>query len=210
MIRIPKKVRPGDPITAQSYNDLLDVVASLGIAPGTGYRIKRTPGGQVLTIKPGKGGGSVVAGGCTALKPTLALESAVWKLRISAGFSGDVVPDFAGGNLADVTPPAGTVSGATKLWLVAEWEPGIDDDGAGTYWITSGGSLVAADFELAGTRPSETVAAVSETGTVTNGTYVFQWAEISSDGAGGYVISANRCGNHQFTFCPDSLKLLFD
>ena len=215
--RIPRAsgVEPG-PITPASWNAMADAVEELekrieGVAPKDSVDIgwRRTAyGGVTAWLKRrGKGGGS--SAGCTALLPSLALDGSDWKLTISSGISGSVIPDYAAGNLSDTPPPSTTITAATKLWLVVEWEPG-SDSADGIYWITSGGSLVSSEFQVSDTQPSETAAEVAEDGTITNGIYAFLWADITAVDT-TFSLAANRCGNHQFTFCaPDSLKLMFD
>lgn len=189
--RIPTKGQYA--ITATWANGVREAIARLAAR-----REKPTRGGG--------GGGSVV---CSSLLPSLALDGSDWKLTISAGMSGSIVPDYAGGNLSDDPPPSTTITAATKLWLVIEWEPG-SDNADGIYWITSGGSMVSSVFQVSGTQPVETAAEVAEDGTITNGVYSFLWADIVA-GDTTFSFTATRCGNHQFTFCaPDSLKLMFD
>jgi hypothetical protein len=49
-MKLPEKVRPGDPVRADDFNAMVDFMRSLMIQPGVGYRRKHTPAGTVLTI----------------------------------------------------------------------------------------------------------------------------------------------------------------
>lgn len=142
------------------------------------------------------------------LQPELARVEDIWYLWIRPGFSGSLIPTFDAAPISeDNLQP---VSAATKLWLKVTWEPVSDYDAdLEIYWIVGGGSLVSAEFIFSASTPADTDAEIDEsTGAATNGVYHFLWADITYDGRP--IINASRCGNHQFSFCPGTMTIVFD
>jgi hypothetical protein len=215
-IRIPEKVSPGAEIAAADHNALIDALKTIiarqdsaRIAGSADIGIKSASGGgQILYIKRPTRSSSPSAGGCSDLLPTLTSTEGIWKIKVSPGFSDSTIPSLNGSELIVDPAPFLTISAATTLWLVIEWEPASESEDD-IHWISPGGTLVSANFVANNSRPAETAAEVAEDGTKTNGTYAIAWAEIIADDD-SLSIAANRCGNHQVTFCPPSLKLSFD
>jgi hypothetical protein len=140
-----------------------------------------------------------------ALQPYIRKIGADWKIFVTPGFFGSLVPSHAGGLLTDLPAPAATLTEATSLWLVVEWEPASEEDD-GVHWIMPGGNLIAADFEISTSPPSETAAEVTEAGVVTNGVYAILWGEILEDD-GRYALATYRSKNRAPGFCPpDNLE----
>ena len=142
------------------------------------------------------GAGSTVA----PLQPYIKKIGEVWKIFVTPGFFGSLVPAFGADILTDDPPPAATLTGATSLWLVVEWEPASESDGD-IHWIMPGGTLVSAVFEVSGEMPSETAAEVTEGGVITNGVYAILWASIS-ESYGVFTLDTYRSENRQPGFCP--------
>jgi len=53
---LPRKVKPGDPIRAADWNDLIDFVRSVQLLPSSGVRVTRGSSGTTLTAQPAKRG----------------------------------------------------------------------------------------------------------------------------------------------------------
>jgi hypothetical protein len=132
-----------------------------------------------------------------------------FQIYVTGGISGDFVPTFGGS-------PVGTdnkqdMPGSPSLYLKITWTPGVDyDDTDNVYLIAAGGTHVSSEFILEDTRPTDSEAEVdSATGATTDGEYHFLWGEIDWT-LPPPRFTGQRCGNHQITFCPGSLRLLFD
>lgn len=132
-----------------------------------------------------------------------------YTVYVTTGISGDFVPTFDGNPVGDSNRV--TLTGTDSLYLKITWTPGVEyDAGDAGYYITGGGTHVSSEFILADPRPTDTEAEVDfSTGATTDGVYHILWAFIDST-LPPPTITASRCGNHQITFCPGSLKLLFD
>lgn len=180
--------------------------------PSADIGIKSAPDGFTPFIKKHNKGAAFPSCPLTPSGRTVEEELRIY---VSPGLSGDLVPTLDAVELTAIPAPYIVITDTTKLWLSVEWEPVAELDGS-DYYITGGGSAVAVEFVESTTRPTETEAAIDiSTGAATNGIYVFLWAEITVTPVGdppvGVIsIPAHRCGNHQFTFCPSSIKLLFD
>lgn len=173
-IRSPKS---GEPIPAKWGQDIARAVNSIA-QQLVQYPMSRDDG----------------AGACTELVPRLSSTT----LTISNGYVNNMIPEISGTALNDDPAPTLTVSGATKLWLLIDWDVVL----TGTAPNKTIDTITAenARFELA---TSQTEVLPSTDGTnATDGLQAVRWAEIVSDGAGGYIISPNpRCGSNQVTFC---------
>ena len=51
MLRIPKKVMPGQMVAAETVNALIDALQAVAIQPGRGYERRITSGGTILRIR---------------------------------------------------------------------------------------------------------------------------------------------------------------
>ena len=159
------------------------------------YRIKEEPDEE------GRGGGTAR----DMLQPYIYKVGEDWKISIKTGLIDSTIPTFESVPLNNDPIPAETLTTATQLWLVIEWEPASEED-AGLFWIMPGGTLVSADFTLSPTTPTETAADVTEAGVVTNGVYAILWADISED-AGVFGLTTWRSKNRTLGFCPpDNLE----
>lgn len=146
------------------------------------------------------------------LTPSIVQSGSDYLLYVSNGLSQDVTPAIDTGTVADTPAPYLTLTSPdviSYLWLVVEWEPNATLEG-GDYFITSGGTHISSEFVESATRPTETEAEIDiSTGAPTNGVYAFCWAVLDAT-TPPIRITAKRCGNHQFSFCPGSLRLMFD
>lgn len=178
------------------------------LLPGLGLRENPTPTGRILSVQ-------FPDIELLPLTPYAKLEGEESRLFLTPGLSEDLIPTIDAVGLTADPAPYLVISDSTNLWLSVEWEPVAEMDG-GNYYISGGGTLISSEFVESTSRPTETEAAIDETtGAATNGIYVFRWAEIvvtpvGDPPVGIITIPAHRSGNHQFTFCPGSLKLLFD
>ena len=59
-MNLPRK-KSGDPVAAEDWNRVLDMLEQALVMPGRGYRVRRSKQGTVLAIQPGESGGG--AGG---------------------------------------------------------------------------------------------------------------------------------------------------
>lgn len=208
----PPRASGKDPamVHPTAWNKLVDYVVSLEGAirqimpcPSADIIPKTSSGGTAYSLARRSG---VDVQGCP-LRPYLRIVEMELRLHITDGLSADAVPTFESVAL-DPTQYA-VLTANTKLWLVVEWEP-TSETIDGEYFITGGGTHVSSDFQVSDTRPTETQAAIDiTTGAATNGVYAFCWAIIDAESYPP-AITSRRCGNHYFTFCPGSLRLIFD
>jgi len=132
-----------------------------------------------------------------------------WYLYIREGFSGSLEPTFESSPLGIGNQQ--TITTSTSLYLKVTWTPDSDYDAdLPLYWMIAGGTHVSSDFILSASPPADTEAEIDpDTGSATDGVYHFLWATIDVT-SGVATLPAKRCGNHQFTFCPGTLSLIFD
>jgi hypothetical protein len=157
-----------------------------------------------LTRRQGNGGGSTAN---EPLTPFIFDSGEDKKLAITAGLIDSITPTFDAELLTADPAPSVTITAATKLWLVLEFEPESENEGS-LHWIAPGGTLISAEFELSATQPAETAANVTEAGVVTNGVYSILWAEITvvSD---VLTLAVSRTGNRITGFCPPNVLTYF-
>tara|TARA_R110001599_G_scaffold43384_1_gene129889 strand:- start:3099 stop:3680 length:582 start_codon:yes stop_codon:yes gene_type:complete len=136
------------------------------------------------------GGGSAV---CTELAASLSGTA----LSVTLGYTNNMIPEIGGDPLNNDPIPTLTVSGATTLWLLIDWDVVL----TGTAPTKTIASTTAenARFVLA-TSQTEILPSTDGT-TATDGLQAVRWGEITSDGAGGYIYTAVRCGSNQVSYC---------
>jgi len=159
---------------------------------------------QPQTIVPPRGGGGAEP---APLTPFLWADGVDTKLSITPGLIDSITPTLGAASLTDDPAPSVTLTTATKLWLVLEFEPESENEGS-LYWIAPGGTLISAEFELSATKPAETEASVTEAGVVTNGVYSILWAEIT-EVSGNLTLAVTRTGNRITGFCPPNVLTYF-
>lgn len=131
--------------------------------------------------------------GCTELVPRLSGTT----LTVSMGYVDNMIPEISATPLNDDPVPSLTVSGATTLWLLIDWAVVLTGT-APTKTILST-TAENARFELA-TSQTEILPSTDGT-TSTDGLQVVRWAEITSNGEGGYILTPIRCGSNQVSYC---------
>jgi len=193
---------------AAKISELIRWIRSERIVSVIGGRIDQSPNGKTLVVTA-KNETIRIEQPC-ALKPHI-VGNAIdgFSMFITSGISGDFVPTFG-------VDPVGTSNLQTlgtdvDLYLEITWTPGVAyDSDAAVYYITGGGAHVSSVFILDDTRPADTEAEVdSVTGATTDGVYYILWADLDYT-TPPPVFAGVRCGNHQITFCPGALRLLFD
>lgn len=143
------------------------------------------------------------------LAAVLVEGEAGWSLYVRPGYSGNLIPTMSASPVGPTNLSTITVS--TSLYLKVTWTPDSDYDAdLPLYWMIAGGTHVSSEFILSASPPTDTDAEIDpDTGAATDGVYHFLWATINVTG-GVASFTASRCGNHQFTFCPATLTLIFD
>ena len=156
-------------------------------------------------IGGGGGGGDV----CTALKAFIFTdENDVSSLRVTTGYVKNDIPKINGSELNADPTPSFSLSSAGTLWLKATFVPvvkEIDNNGTSVYLLGDGGVTEDPEFEFTNTAPTEALPEVDpDSGSVTNGLVVMRWADISSDGNGGFSIDNAHCGSLYFSMCSNT------
>lgn len=89
-MKLPKKVKRGEPVKAEEFNNLLDFVKSLEIKSGPGYLPRRSPGGTSLNLlrKGGRGGdaGAPPSFRLRSVRQGSGDDSDIFYVKIEAGY----------------------------------------------------------------------------------------------------------------------------
>jgi hypothetical protein len=203
----PKKVMPGDVLTAASENELRAYVKSLQITKVVGGRYRRTADGTTIVIGRGRksrGGG----GECSALYADLAQDEGGWFITVRPGYVNNFVPEIGGNEITDVPAPELTVSAAGDVYVKITWEPGSAFNG--TDYIPSGGTITDVDIIYNTSTPTDTEPEVNTTtGVATvDGVYHFIIATVTYDGvADSYSVAARRAGHRFATICGEECRV---
>jgi hypothetical protein len=202
-----KKVKPGEPVTAEWANALYDAVVARTPLPGVDVGIRQAKGGWVPWLKRRTGAGGAGGGGCAALAPSLAEVESVWKLSIAPGYLNNLMPEMGGVPLDADPAPTITISSTGGVYLQVQWQPNSTSDGID--YIPSGGVVIDADIVFASTPPTDTPPEVDAgTGAPTvNGVANFILATIVAKDGGGYRFSTTRPGHRFAVICGEECQV---
>jgi hypothetical protein len=204
----PKKVMPGEVLTARSENELRAFVKTLQITKVVGGRFRRTADGTILVI--GQGRKARGGGDCGALAVSI---TGAGVISVAAGFiDGNVasgssyagIPEMDGSLLTATPAPTLTATGAGSVYAKVTWEPAAADDGFGGF-IASGGSVDEVEIIFSTSAPSNTAAEVDNvTGSpTTNGVYHWRMAVIGVNES-VYSVTLGKTGNRDVILCGDA------
>ena len=92
---LPRKVKPGDPIRAADWNNLLDYVRSVTPLPSSGLRVTRGPGGTTFAVasNPSRAGSAPEED--FPFKVVADPDDPQWELKVGLGTLNGLVSDNA-------------------------------------------------------------------------------------------------------------------
>ena len=206
---LPRKVKPGDPIRASDWNDLIDFVRSVQVQPSSGVRVTRGGSGTTLTVAPPKRS----VGGSTAFDFTLTGTSSndgSPQVTLSFGtVTGDGIALKNGVNpwpeelTADNTPPWSDTKDAPGNPWYAYLIVIVDSDPAGDG--TQPPVIDSISWDVYDQPQYDSTPTTDSSGSTTNqyGTYYFLLGvgDITPDGKTARVANTTGKGSQVFGFC---------
>jgi len=194
---LPRKVKPGDPIRAADWNNLLDYVRASTPLPGSGVRITRGSGGTTFAV-----GATRKTSSSSTLQPFELVDATTYNngkpsyaIRVTkstlagddlTGSSGKSAQYFSDGDTPPFIIQLSSASPGSSGVIVAEVD--IDANGDGSI-VDNGLSIYNADTTPADDRPG--------------GSYYAQIGSWSIDAVTGVMsINNDRYGPIQIQVCP--------
>lgn len=187
MIKLPPKVKKGDPVYADDYNSLIDALQSVAMMPGVGYLVRRTMHGTALEIRPAKKATDEKKTG-PFCKVYTDGDPATWYLlggTVTGGSGNETVAPISMGAVG--SEPADGTHFWLQVTIAANYSDGL---------LMPGGDVTAVTTGSGATVPGNTIPTYdSPTGTL----YISlgEWSEGE--------FSPAACGNIEVGHCPGSL-----